>query len=152
MKRNLLMLAMVLFGFTGKAWAAGPFGLGIVLAGPTGLSGNYFYDKHKSFAAALGWDDSDVQLHLDHLWYRSDLVVVDRTPIDVYMGLGLRLHQIERRNKNDETELGVRVPVGVSYVFRKIPVQLFGELAPALILIDRSALVIDIAIGIRYYF
>lgn len=135
-----------------QAFAAGPLGLGIVLAGPTGISANYAYEKAKSLALAVGWDRSDVQVHLDHLWYRSDLIVIDRQPINVYAGVGLRLHEIERDHKDNETEIGVRIPIGVEHSFNKIPVQIFGELAPALILVDYSAFVIDIALGIRFYF
>ncbi len=152
MFRKILMAFGLCLSFSSQASAYGPFGLGIVLAGPTGLSANYFYEKQKSLAMAVGWGSSDVQVHLDHLWYRGDLIVVDRIPIDVYMGLGLHIHTIDKRYKEDVTEIGVRVPIGVSYIFKKIPVQLFGELAPALILVEESALNIDVALGIRYYF
>jgi len=152
MIRKILMAFVLCLSFSSHANAYGPFGLGIVIAGPTGLSANYFYEKQKSLAMAVGWGHSDVQVHVDHLWYRGDLIVVDRVPIDVYMGLGLHLHTIDKKYKDDETQIGVRVPVGVSYIFRKIPVQLFGELAPALILVEESAFNIDIALGIRYYF
>lgn len=146
---SLLMLSAVPFA---RAAAPGPFGLGLVLIDPTGLSGNYYYEKQRSFAAALGWSSDHLRLNLDHLWYRRDIIVIDRTPIDLYYGVGGRFYQHEKRNGDNESEIGVRVPVGVSYIFRKVPIQLFGELGPALILIDDSAFIIDISIGGRFYF
>jgi hypothetical protein len=154
MLHKILMTALFLSAAAPAAQAAthGPFGLGVVLIDPTGLSANYYYEKQKSLAAGLGWSSKHLRLNLDHLWYRRDIIVIDKTPIDLYYGVGGRFYQHEKRNGDDESEIGVRVPIGVSYIFQKIPVQVFGELSPALILVDDSAFVIDISIGGRYYF
>jgi hypothetical protein len=154
MLRKLLVATTLMLSATTVAQAAapGPFGLGVVLIDPTGLSANYYYEKQRSLSAALGWGSDHLHLHMDHLWYRRDIIVIDRTPIDLYYGVGGRIYQHEKRNGDDENKIGVRVSVGVSYLFRKIPVQVFGELGPALILVDDSAFVIDISLGARYYF
>jgi hypothetical protein len=154
MLRNFLRVALVIGTLSAPAQAAthGSFGLGLSLIDPTGISANYFHDRQKSFAAALGWGSKHLRLNLDHLWYRGDIIVIDRTPIDLYFGLGARYYQHEKRNGDDDSEIGVRFPIGVSYIFRKVPIQLYGELGPALILVDESAFIIDIAIGGRYYF
>jgi hypothetical protein len=154
MLRKFLMAALFMLTAAPAAHAAapGPFGLGVVLIDPTGLSANYYYERQKSLAAALGWSSKHLRLNLDHLWYRRDIIVIDKTPIDLYYGVGGRFYQHEKRNGDNESEIGVRVPVGVAYIFRKIPVQVFGELSPALIVVDDSAFVIDISIGARYYF
>lgn len=147
-----IFLCLALGSQAAAAQAAGPLGLGLVLIDPTGISSNYYYDRQKSLAAGLGWGSSHLHLNVDHLWYRRDLLVIDRTPLDVYFGVGARYYHQERRNKDDDTNLGVRAPVGVAYTFRKYPVQLFGELAPALNLIEESSFIIDLALGVRYYF
>jgi hypothetical protein len=154
MLRKLLVAATMMFSAipAARAAAPGPFGLGVVLIDPTGLSANYYYEKQKSLSAGLGWSSKHLRLNLDHLWYRRDIIVIDRTPIDLYYGVGGRFYQHEKRNGDNESEIGVRVPVGVSYLFYKIPVQVFGELGPALILVDDSAFVVDISLGARYYF
>jgi hypothetical protein len=154
MLRNFLRAALLMLTVASAAHAAapGPFGLGISLIDPTGISANYYYDKQTSFAAALGWGSKHLRLNLDHLWSRRDIIVIDRTPIDLYFGLGARYFQHEKRNGDDDSEIGIRFPVGVSYIFRKVPIQLYGELGPALVIVDESAFIIDIAIGGRYYF
>lgn len=150
---RLTLLVSVFFCclFSTKSEAANRFGLGIVLFDPTGLSGNYYYERDKSLAAGLGWSKNSFHLNVDHLWYHRGLIVIDRTGLDVQLGLGLRIIEWDR-HKEDEHSLGLRLPIGVSHHFRSIPLQLFGELAPALILIDSSHFVIDLAIGGRYYF
>ncbi|WP_141734508.1 hypothetical protein [Oligoflexus tunisiensis] len=154
MLRKLLRATLLMLTVASPAHAAthGPFGLGISLIDPTGISANYYHEKQKSFAAALGWGDDYLRLNLDHLWYRRDIIVIDRIPIDLYFGVGARYYQHEKRNNDDESEIGIRFPVGVAYIFRKVPIQLFGELGPALVIVDESAFIIDIAIGGRYYF
>ncbi len=152
MLRKFLLALLLTLCASKPAHAAGPFGLGIVLIDPTGLSANYYYEKQKSLSAGLGWGSSHLRLNLDHLWYRPNIVVIDRIPIDLYFGVGGRFYQHERRNGDNESEIGVRVPVGVSYHFRKVPIQVFGELGPALVIVDDSAFIIDISLGGRYYF
>jgi hypothetical protein len=154
MMQKLLLAALMMFAAIPPARAAapGPFGLGIVLVDPTGLSANYYYEKQNSVSAALGWSSKHLRLNVDHLWYRRDIIVIDRTPIDLYYGVGGRFYSHEKRNGDNESEIGVRFPIGVAYIFRKIPIQLFGELGPALIIVDDSAFIVDVSLGIRYYF
>jgi hypothetical protein len=154
MIQKLLLAALMMFAAipAARAAAPGPFGLGIVLVDPTGLSANYYYEKQNSVSAALGWSSKHLRLNVDHLWYRRDIIVIDRTPIDLYYGVGGRFYSHEKRNGDNESEIGVRFPIGVAYIFRKIPIQLFGELGPALIIVDDSAFIIDVSLGIRYYF
>jgi hypothetical protein len=158
MKWKLCLPALIcgLGFFSPKAQASahpqGPFGLGIVLAGPTGLSASYSYEKHKSFTSALAWGSGYLHLNIDHLWTQKNLATVDGIGIDVYFGVGLRLENRDRDDDKDESMTGVRFPVGLGYHFQKVPLQVFGELAPALVLIDSSALLVDIALGGRYFF
>lgn len=154
MIRKLLLAAFLMIAAIPAAGAAapGPFGLGIVLIDPTGLSANYYYEKQRSITAALGWSSDDLRLNVDHLWYRRDIIVIDRTPIDLYYGVGGRFYSHEKRNGDNVNKIGVRVPVGVAYLFRKIPIQVFGELAPGLIIVDESDFILDASIGARYYF
>jgi len=153
MLSRILSVWIVVFAclHASKGWAAGPFGFGLVLAHPTGLTGNYFFERDQSIAMALGWNRGDFRIHGDRLWYHRGLFQVDTLSIDVYLGLGLRWLQFENRYIKDETEIGIRGPIGLSYTFRKIPLQLFGELGPAIVLVDSSSFVIDVALGGRYY-
>jgi len=149
-----LILCLFLL-FVPKLSAASPtFGLGVVVAGPTGITGEYIYGKDRDVSASLGWGDHSFHLNLDHHWNRSDMVKVDGRGINVYLGLGLRWlnWDTDYRDRDSDSEIGVRVPVGVQHIFRQVPIQIFFELAPAIILVDHTAFIIDIAIGARYFF
>ncbi len=148
----VLALSALFTNHQALAAGHGPFGLGIVLAGPTGLSASYEYAGDKSIAGALAWGNGSFYLSADHLWVQPDLVKVDGIGIDVYFGLGGRLENRDREDNKSEQTLGMRLPVGLSYHFQKVPLQLFGELAPALILVDSSEFVVDVAVGGRYFF
>jgi hypothetical protein len=95
MLRTILLAFLLAIGLKSTAHAAahGPLGLGIVLIDPTGISANYYYDKQKSLSLGLGFGDNYLHLNVDHLWYRNDIIIVDRTPIDLYLGLGARFYQ-----------------------------------------------------------
>jgi hypothetical protein len=55
----------------------------------------------------------------------------------------------ERRR---EAYIGPRAPVGLSYNFRKVPIEVFGEIALVLDLIPATGADLDLALGGRYYF
>ncbi len=153
-KLLLTILATASFGSLAQASSSqhGPFGLGIVLAGPTGLTANYYYDAQKSISGDLAWGSGYLHLNLDHLWTQKNLAVVDGVGLDIYFGVGARIENRDRDDNKNEDTIGIRFPVGVGYHFQKVPLQLFAELAPALIVVDSSELAMDIALGGRYYF
>ncbi|MBC7662060.1 MAG: hypothetical protein H7249_20385 [Chitinophagaceae bacterium] len=127
------------------------FGLGIVVAGPTGLTGEYVYGHNRDVAASIGWATDSLYLTIDHHWNRKDWIKADGVGINVYYGLGVRYLAWQDRDAISH-EIGARVPLGIQHIFREIPLQIFIELAPALILVDHTAFIIDLALGARYFF
>ena len=47
---------------------------------------------------------------------------------------------------------GIRVPLGVTYLFEEAPFDVFFELVPVLDLSPDVDLDINVAVGLRYYF
>ncbi len=127
------------------------FGLGVVVAGPTGLTAEYIYAKNRDVALDVGWGDDYLHLNLDHHWNRIDLIKADGIPINIYYGIGARVISYQGRDDREQ-EVGVRVPVGVQHIFREVPIQIFFELAPAINIVPRTDFIIDIALGARYFF
>jgi hypothetical protein len=127
-------------------------GVGIVVAGPTGLTAEYIYGKNKDVSAALGWNESSFHLNLDHHWNKKNWIKVDGVGINVYLGLGLRWISWQSRDDETSSEIGIRAPFGIQHIFKEVPIQIFFELAPALVLVDHTGLVFDVALGARYFF
>ncbi len=149
-------LLLYLMFFYGAGLNASPrrFGVGIVVLGPTGVTGEYIYGKDRDISAELGWDAHSFHLNLDHHWNRKDWIKADGVGINVYFGLGLRcLSWASRYNGNNhDEEIGIRAPAGIQHIFKEVPIQIFFEIAPALILVDHTALILDLALGTRYFF
>lgn len=126
-------------------------GLGIVLGEPSGLSGKFWIGPGTALDAALAWstrDDHDsVNLQLDHVWHDFGLFNVDRGALPVYYGIGGRLAL-----EDDHDRLGVRVPLGLAYIFPSQRADLFIEVAPTLDLSPETNVDVAAGLGVRYFF
>lgn len=123
------------------------FGVGVVVPSPTGITAQYLYDRKNAMVASLGWGEDYIHLNLDHLWLKTNLVKVDKRPLAVYYGIGLRWI-----NNDEDNTVGIRAPLGAQHLFREVPIQIFIELSPFLNLVERSSFGVDVALGARYFF
>lgn len=141
--------------------AAEGLGLGVIVGEPTGVSIKNWVSERHAIDAAAAWSFSEndsIQLHADYLIHDFSLLrpegLTGRMP--VYVGLGARVKLKESDNTGgrnvDDDLVGVRIPVGVSYLFNDAAVELFAELVPILDVAPDSDFDINAAIGARLYF
>jgi hypothetical protein len=83
------------------------------------------------------------------LWHNFDLIPVPQGRLPVYFGVG---GLVRFRDDNQDNQAGIRVPVGISYMFDKAPVDIFVEVGPALDLTPDVRGDITGGIGVRYWF
>ena len=143
------LLILILILGTTLAAKAGPFGLGVILGEPTGVSMKYWNSKITAIDGAIAWsfeDESALHLHADYLLHAFNLIDVSKGDLPLYYGLGVRL----KLQKKDQ--LGIRIPLGMAYHFEKAPLDIFLEIVPILELIPSTELGFNGSIGIRYYF
>ena len=154
MKRLLasVILASVVFA---AVPAGARTGIGIIAGEPTGLSLKTWLDDRHAVDVALGWSfsgNTNLHAHADYLWHDFGLLRPSGMPgqVPVYYGVGARfkLHDDDR----DDDRLGVRIPLGVSWVAAEAPLDVFLELAPVLDLVPSTDLDLDAAIGVRFWF
>ena len=169
---------LVLLAITAVVWADEPltdngltageqiregFGIGIIVGEPTGLSAKKWISDTAAIDAAAVWSFADFnsfQLHVDYLWHNYDLIKTKELPgqLSVYYGIGGRIKLKSsnggngKSDKDEDTRLGVRVPVGLSYTLKENPVELFAEVVPLLDVVPETKPGIGIGIGARYYF
>jgi hypothetical protein len=135
-------------------------GIGLILGEPTGLSVKYWLDEEHAVDGGVAWsfwDGDGFQLHSDFLWHNFDLLddpggVDGKLP--VYLGVGARLKFRDdegRHHDDNDTVFGIRVPLGVSYLFDGKPIDLFAEIAPILDLTPDIELNFSLALGVRFY-
>ena len=138
----------------------GGFGLGILLGLPTGLSaawrpaqGSVYYDG----ALAWSFDQGTLHVHGDVLLRLADLRTdeIEDVHFPVYLGLGPRIRLGDSPytfSTQESVGIGIRVPIGMSFIHDGVPLEAFVELAPGIGLYPATIGTFDAAIGARYYF
>jgi len=136
----------------------GDQGLGIMLGNPTGLSAKFWMDDLWAIDGAIGIDRSEFDVHLTIL--RHDFIWVNRIgnkwgwfqrlttegDLPYYFGAGPRILF------EDKEEIGIRFPVGLSYLPHQSPWEIFLEVAPVFRLTPSTGFNGDFSVGVRYYF
>lgn len=131
---------------------AGRFGAGVIIGEPTGGSLKYWLNDTLAVDGAFGaslHDHSDFYLHSDLLWHNFNLLKVPRGQLPVYFGAGA-LGRF--RDDGFDNQVGIRVPVGMSYLFDNAPLDVFVEIAPALDIAPDVRGEVEGGIGVRYWF
>ncbi len=175
MKTSLLLAAaLVLLPAAASAAPENPFGLGIQVGAPTGLTGKLYLDR-VALQMGLGvvddFDDEDgLHVHLDVLFHPAVLVRERAFTLPFYVGIGGRILQHDYvyhfdgdHYVDEDTHVGVRVPFGLLMDFNRVPLDIFLEVALVVDFLhiedhygpfhDRHDRVdLNGGLGIRYYF
>jgi hypothetical protein len=151
-RRAAIVVAFVVLTATPSTARAegGPFGLGIILGEPTGLTGAYRLSPRNMIDGAIGidvFDDNEFYVHADFLFVLPDLLGGGSVGLSPYLGPGAFVVDIA-----DGIGLGGRIPFGLSLDFRRAPIQIFGEITFSLLVVPDVHGDIGGAIGFRYYF
>lgn len=153
MKRWMIVAALLGGSGSGALAVGGPFGLGVILGEPTGISAKYWMDGGRQYAVDAGaaWSlsgDNKLHLHGDYLFHQYGLLKVEKGKLPVYFGVGGR---VEFRDNRDD-EVGIRIPVGLDYLFDGAPLELFVEVVPIVDLAPDTELDFNGGVGIRFFF
>jgi hypothetical protein len=152
----LVALFIALVGAPARA-DGGPFGLGLILGSPTGISGKLYFGKRNALDFAIGAalvNERGLHVHSDYLWHPIMLTEDEAFFLPLYIGIGGRL-LLHERHSDEDLHLGVRVPVGIVFDFKRVPIDVFGEIALIVDIIRASGEdIVDLnaAVGVRYYF
>jgi hypothetical protein len=150
MKR--IALVVLLVGMTSLPFASAetePFGLGVLLGEPTGISAKARLDEVSAIDAAVAWsfvDEGSFYFHADYLYHFTDVLHAYPGDLPLYVGVGGKV------SLREDPLVGVRVPFGIAYEFDPAPLDVFLEVAPGVGLFPETSLNIGGGIGIRYYF
>ena len=142
------------------AAAGGPFGLGIILGSPTGISGKYFFTDRQAIDFAVGWGwagSSALHIHASYLFH---FTVARPKPFDLklFFGGGIALfiwgdhYKHHWTNEGGRVGMGLRIPLGLAFRIRSIPIDPFVEVAPGIGFFPGVGPIVEGGIGIRYYF
>ena len=124
-----------------------PFGVGLMVGDPTGISVKYWKSRKIALDGAAAWslgENDAFRLHGDYLWHHFDFTGEERTP--VYYGLGFRLGL-----EDENSGIGVRFPAGITHLLAQAPIDFFFELALVFELVPETGLDLEGGVGVRFY-
>jgi hypothetical protein len=149
-RRALAAGAVVALWSAPAAAAGGPFGLGLILGEPTGLSAKLFLDGRSALDFALDFSflEDAFYFHMDYVLHFGGRGSVALP----YIGVGGKVAVKDNDHHEDHDRFGVRVPLGVAFMPRSLPIDIFGEVVPGITLLPETDPDVDAGIGIRLFF
>jgi hypothetical protein len=155
MKTNARFLAAILLNLvvatasdaiTSRVGSGQDLGLGLELGQPMGVTAKYWLTSTTAVDAFMGYHfNHNFDAHADYLWHSFSSFDVQAGRLPFYFGLGART------NLGNDSDLGMRMPLGVSYLFPTDPLELFAEIAPVVKVFGGLGVDVDGAVGIRVY-
>ena len=146
----VFVLLALAFGMT-EARGENGLGFGLIVGEPTGASIKKWIGETQAVDAAAALSivgNGSFQFHADYLFHNFSLLKSKEfkglTP--VYFGAGGRI------KLDEDTLVGIRIPFGISYMFADAPFDIFAEVVPVVDVSPDTALNINVAVGVRYYF
>lgn len=146
--KKLITLLIILFSFNLYTQEKG-VGLGVIVGEPTGISFKSWMNTTNAIDAGLSWTlyKPALHIHSDYLWHSYNLFDI-KEKIVLYYGVGGRL----KLGNKDESRIGVRGVIGIDFMLKSAPLDIFLEIAPVFDLIPATAFSGNGGIGIRYFF
>ncbi|NIM11328.1 MAG: hypothetical protein GTN68_05765 [Candidatus Aminicenantes bacterium] len=150
MKKFFLVLTVIILFFAGNATAENRgFGLGLIIGEPIGFSFKNWTGSKTAVTGGVAWSivhGGSLHFHADYLIHNHRLVQVPDVKLFLYYGIGGR---IKTRHQD---RVGIRFPVGLCYVFEKIPLDVYLDIVPLLDLTPDRGTELMIGLGFIYYF
>ncbi len=130
--------------------ARADLGVGVIAGEPTGFSFKWWNEGGTAVDAAIGWSlgDENLYVHSDYLWPYTIKAGSIGGGAPLYYGIGAR---VVLHDDSDAT-IGVRIPIGLDYMFDNGRVDIFVEIAPILIMIPEGDFDLSGGVGVRFYF
>ncbi|MDX1637948.1 MAG: hypothetical protein R3281_08270 [Balneolaceae bacterium] len=130
------------------------FGIGAMINGPTGISYKAWINEDIAIGGAVTFNISEnfssFYTHADVLMHgtgENGSFNMESGDLRLYYGGGVRL---TFDDFSDDTDFGIRVPVGTVYQFEDTPADVFFEFVPTILFNDFN-FGFDGALGFRYY-
>jgi hypothetical protein len=142
----LLAWAAPAMATTSRVGSAQDLGLGVQLGQPMGVTGKYWLSSTLAVDGFMGYHfNNNFDTHADLLWHSFSSFNVSSGRLPFYSGLGGRVFG------GNDSQFGLRIPIGVSYLFPSQPLEAYAEIAPVVKIAPGIGADIDGAVGLRLY-
>ncbi len=128
-------------------------GIGVIVGDPTGLSAKIWTTQQNALQFALAWRTQDpflgtrVSFSGDYLWHSFDAIRSNQR-FPVFYGAGLELAS----GGALESALGIRGVLGIAWLSREAPVDVFIQVVPVLVMTPSTDVEIGAGVGVRFFF
>lgn len=156
-RRASLTLLVAVLAAT-PAVARADLGVGLFVGQPTGLDLKIGLERRTALDVVIGWDRlNDGRVDYAHATFLANLGVARGRSVLVPFRIGVGVAVFDGAGAfGDEVNVAVRAPIELGLRFRRTPVELYGELALTLTLIDGNDNHDDVdgdgGVGLRVYF
>lgn len=161
----ILLFPMISVFADSSAGSSGKFGLGLTLFGPTGISGKYILNQKSAVEGSLGLGtigNGKAHLHVVYLHNIMELSpslslyvggggVYQERNADGNSGRGRGLGNLFR-DRSYEPSLGIRAPLGLSFLTQDRRFELSGEVYMQVFVTGKNGVDVGLALAGRYYF
>ncbi len=158
---GIMLLLVLIFSLSVKAQNR-KFGLGVIIGEPTGISAKLWTSNSNALAFGVGWsiegyrfngfdhsydDVTRTHIHVDYLWH-SFHAISPGGQFPLFYGIGGKINTGPSYNGT----FAVRGVIGIAWIPKETPLDIFIEVVPSLQLINSTGFGIDAGIGARYFF
>jgi hypothetical protein len=131
---------------TSRVGSAQDLGFGTELGQPMGVTAKYWLSSTLAIDGAMGYHfNHNFDAHADALWHTFSSFDISNGRLPFYAGAGARILL------GNDSQLGMRLPFGASYLPSSEPIELFAEIAPVIKLAPSLGADVDGELGIRVY-
>jgi len=153
---KILIAVVVLFAAVSSAQMTGT-GIGIVLGEPTGLSLKSWLSTNSAVTVGAAWSfehDGSLFLWADYTLHSFNITnAADPRSLAFYYGIGGKVSFIDRNEpQEDDTVIGVRIPLGLMLPIHTAPIDVFLEIVPTLNLAPDTEFGVNGGIGAHLFF
>jgi len=135
---RICLLSIIALSFVATAAVADPaaeksIGIGLGVGVATGPNLQVATTRDTQLDLGFGYElDSRLRLQADYAWRFVDLSSSRAVALPIYLGVGGFVTDY----RAGYADGGLRMPLGLQADFARAPIQLFGEVAPELVLVQ----------------
>lgn len=136
----------LLLVFCGNIFAK-DIGIGVGIGTNSGASIKKWINEKIALEGFLSIIENYKALYLDILWHNYESI----PPGDLTGKLPLTYGAGFQITSNQKNKTGIRLNIGIDYLFKEIPFDFFSTLSPTLIITEKIKLQLNVSLGLRYY-
>ncbi len=150
---SVVLFGLLIVGAVSCGRAQGRFGIGFVLGQPTGFDWKYRISSANALDGSIGFTGSDrTRVNVDYLWQSHPF---EEYGLALHYGIGAAMGFGNESRENffheNDVGFGVRGVVGLNYMVRNSPVDIFMEVAPVMVFSTPTGMSLDAGFGVRFY-